>query len=310
MSGIKFLESIYDKAKAIKPTIILADAEDERALRATAIIEEFDIANIILLGNTGTILKMQRELDLTLKAKIFDKLIDGKEHLSNVKNNPILSTMLAAKLVESGKADGFVAGNISTSKETILAAKENLSTKEFQSSYFIIIHKNVPMFFADCAYHITPTSEELAKIGIATANCAKEMGITPNIAFLSFSTYGSAEHEHINKVRTACELAKKLAPQYHIEGELQFDAAFNAEIAKIKSHDKTKNHETANVFIFPDLNSGNIAYKIATHMGGSVAIGPILQGFTHPVSDLSRGCKVEDIVNAVAVVASQVVKKK
>jgi phosphate acetyltransferase len=163
--------------------------------------------------------------------------------------------------------------------------------------------------FADCAHHISPTEQELAKIGVVTADCAKEMGITPHIAFLSFSTNGSADHEHVHKIRTATELAKKLAPHYSIEGELQFDSAFNAEIAAIKSHDKSKIHKTANIFIFPDLNSGNIAYKVAAHMGGSVAIGPILHGFSHPVSDLSRGCKVEDIVNAVAVIASQVKKK-
>lgn len=307
IDGMKFLETIYEKAQAIKPTIILADAQDERVLRATKIIEEFNVANIILLGNTAELLKMQRELDLTLKAKIFDNLIENNGEYKSLHNN----SELAALLVKQNKADGFVAGNISTTKDTILAAKNNLSTKEFQSSYFIIIHKNVPMFFADCAYHINPTEQELAKIAIATADCAKEMGITPHIAFLSFSTYGSADHEHVNKVRTATELAKKLAPHYQIEGELQFDAAFNAEIAAIKSQDKSKSkiHKTANIFIFPDLNSGNIAYKIAAHMGGSVAIGPILYGFSHPISDLSRGCKVEDIVNAVAVISSQVKKK-
>lgn len=306
---MEFIKSIYAKAKAIHPTIILADAQDERALLATAKIEKLGFANIILLGDKNIILKMQKELHLTLQARIFDKNIDEKEHLGKVKNNCVL----AAMLVDSGNADGYVAGNLSTTKEIIVSAKAILATKHFPSSYFIMLHNEDVLFFADCAYHITPTPEELANIGVATANCAKEMGITPNIAFLSFSTHGSADHEHASKVHTATMIAKKLAPKYYIDGEIQFDAAFDLEIAKRKSNKKEsekKDHKIANVFVFPDLNSGNIAYKIATHMGGCRAIGPILRGFSHPISDLSRGCTIEDIVDAVAVVASQVKKKK
>lgn len=302
LSKSSFLESIYSGARKICPTIILADAEDARAIHAARRIEDLGIAKIILLGSKKNIQKIMQEENITLKAEIFDRAHDKSKNDpgSDVFDNPTY----AAKLVSQKYADCFISGNLSTTKETILAAKKILPADGFKFSYFIMIHDNKPMIFADCAYHIEPDSQALALIGVEAAHCAKELGISPNIAFLSFSTYGSAEHMHVDKVRTATIIAKKMAPQYNIEGELQFDAAWNPEISEMKSTKASK--RIANVFVFPDLNSGNIAYKVAVHMGGCVAIGPILQGFSSPASDLSRGCTADDIVNAAAAIALQV----
>jgi len=208
----------------------------------------------------------------------------------------------AATKVAAGEADGYVGGNLSSTSDTIRSGLKHIGTTGFASSYFIMLHGPTPLFFADCAFNINPNAEQLAQIAVQTAKSAITYGITPKVAFLSYSTKGSAAGTET--IQQAVELARTMAPDIVFEGELQFDAAFVPEVAAQKAPD-AHIHGDANVFIFPDLNSGNIGYKIAQRMGGCTAIGPILQGFKKPVNDLSRGCSTQDIVDVVAITAVQ-----
>lgn len=234
--------------------------------------------------------------------------------------NPVY---LAMMMLRDGKADGLVSGAYSSATKPLVPAFQIIGTTEEggrASSYFVMlppchphgggdpetnkkdsspefqIQNSDPLFFADCAITIEPTAEELATIAIQTADSAQALGIEPRMAMLSFSTYGSAKHALVDKVRTAREIVNAKRPDIVCAGEIQFDAAFLPEVAKSKAPTSPIQGD-ANVFIFPDLQSGNIAYKVAERLGGFQAIGPILQGLKKPVNDLSRGCSVEDIVN-------------
>jgi len=234
----------------------------------------------------------------------------AKENLSLKQAHDILASdtkYLAAAFVKAGKADGFVGGNRSETAETIRPAVKIIGTPNgYASSFFIMLHGNRPLFFADCGFNIDPDPTQLARIAIDTAENARALGIEPKIAFLSFSTGARLEHPHISKMREAIANTKRLAPDLMVgRHELQFDAAFVPEVGAKKAPDSDL-AGNANIFIFPDLNSGNIAYKIAQRMGNARAIGPIFQGLNAPVNDLSRGCSVQDIVDVVAVTAMQV----
>jgi phosphate acetyltransferase len=319
------LEKVYALAKKKRATIILAEAEDVRVVEAAKKIEQQKLAELILIGDEKRIGAIAKRKRISLKARILSyETFEKSEKLATelailrrkkgmtlpeaiqlLKND---SKFFAAMLVKKHHADGYVSGNICPTAGTIKPALQVLGTKEgFASSYFLLRRKakgkEEVLFFADCGFNIAPSAEQLALIASQTAKSATTFGVKPRVAMLSFSTKGSASHESVAKMAAATKLAKRRLKGIPLDGELQFDAAFVPEVAKQKAPESPLKGK-ANIFIFPDLDSGNIAYKIAERLGGFQAIGPLLQGFKKPVNDLSRGCHVQDIVDAVAITAA------
>ena len=217
----------------------------------------------------------------------------------------------AAMMVRQGDADGTIGGAVATTADTVRAALQIIGrapeTKIVSSFFLMILPHPRPqaVAFADCALVILPDAEELASIAVSSARSyAALTGEVPRVALLSFSTMGSAEHESIDRVRKAASIAKSIDPDLLIEGEIQFDAAIDHDV-RIKKAPDSVLADDANVFIFPNLNAGNIGYKIAQRAGGATAIGPILQGLARPANDLSRGCSADDVYQMIAVTAAQ-----
>lgn len=214
-------------------------------------------------------------------------------------------------MVAMGDADGLIGGSLSTTGETVRPALQIIPTKEkFHkvSGFFFMVLDNRLLLFADCAITIDPNSHDLAGIAIDTAETAKRFGIEPRVALLSFSTKDSAQHPYVTKVREAVAIIKEKQPKLLIDGELQVDAAIIPEIAE-KKCPTSPLKGTANVLIFPDLQSGNIAYKLVERLAGATAIGPILQGLCKPINDLSRGCSIDDIVTLTAITSIEAAER-
>ena len=210
-----------------------------------------------------------------------------------------------------GKADCLLGGATYSTADTVRPALQLIKTKpgnKIVSSCFILVREGVTggnelLAMGDCAINIKPTEDELVEIGIEVAKCAKIFGIDPKVAYLSYSTLGSGKGEDVDKVRNACAKAKELAPELDIDGELQFDAAVSPTVAKTKCP-TSKVAGQANTFIFPDINAGNIGYKIAQRLGGFAAYGPILCGLNAPINDLSRGCDADEVYSMAIITAA------
>lgn len=311
-----FLKKVISKAKRARATIVLAEAEDERIIQAAAQIEKEKIATIILLGSEKKIESIAKKCRVALKSVVIDTkkyktsyedlLYESRKHkgLTRIQARKLVQDphYFAALMVKAGDADGYVSGNSSTTADTLRPALQLLRTKEHAFSYFIMLGERNPLFFADCALNIQPDEKMLASIGVGTAKEAKLYGIRPRVAFLSYSSHKSAAGAEF--VRGAAKRAQKKLPKIPVDGELQFDAAFIERVAK-KKVPQSPLKGKANVFIFPDLNSGNIAYKIAQYLGRMHAFGPILTGLQKPVNDLSRGCSVDDVIGVVAMTAAR-----
>lgn len=328
------LERMSARAKANPRRIVLPEGDEPRTLEAANILLRDKIAHLILIGNPAVIRKMaaERGYGYIERARIVDPESDSKmpeyahllyelrkakgmteEEAARKAKDPLY---LGCLMIKAGDADGELAGARGTTADTIRPAFQILKTKPgvgIVSGAFLMITpakhlgENGLLVFADCAVNPCPNATELAQIAISTAETAHSLaGIEPKVAMLSFSTKGSAKHELIDKVTEATRIAKELAPDLAIDGELQADAALIPGVAEKKAPGSAVAGK-ANVLVFPDLQAGNIGYKLVERFSGADAIGPILQGIAAPVNDLSRGCKVQDIVQMVIITANQAI---
>ena len=338
------LSEIKSKASALNKTIVLPEGEDKRVVKAASLVVKENLAKIVLLGNLEQIKLNNEGVDLegiqivdpvtyenTLKyAEILFEQRKGKINKKtglpeyadvNEAKASILKdyTMYAALMLKAGDVDGLVSGACHSTANTLRPGLQVIKTApgiNTVSSSFVMIspreneyNKDGVAVFGDCAINIEPDAQQLADIAISSAETAKNIaGIEPRVAMLSFSTKGSGNDDKffksVPKMQEATKIAKELAPNIKIDGEFQFDAAVAPEVGLLKAP-QSEIAGNANVFIFPNINAGNIGYKIAQRFGGYMALGPICQGFAKPINDLSRGCSVEDIIAVVAITALQ-----
>jgi phosphate acetyltransferase len=311
-----FLETMCQKVRGKGMRILYAEGKEERALRAAALLRDGDLAKPVLLGKRDEVSAHAKALGLNLSGiSVHDPEVDPKRdqyvrtYYELRKHKGITPEAAQAKvtlphyfgalMVRDGAVDGMVSG-LNSETKPFLPAFEIIKLKEgFRraSSLFVLEWPERLLFFADCSVNIDPDSRTLADIAHATIQTVRSFGHEPRVAFLSFSTRDSAKGPLVDKMKEATRLAREDCPDVIIDGEMQFDAALLPSVAKKKAPDSPFVELGANVFIFPDLNCGNIAYKISERLGKATATGPILQGLNHPINDVSRGCSFEDLAN-------------
>ena len=328
---MNFIEIIKEKASKDIKTIVLPEATDIRVLKATEIINKEKFAKVVLIGNEAEVNKLLKENNINIgntkiinpeksekKEEYANTLYElrkakgmTKEQAEELILNPVYYGMMMVKLDE---ADGLVSGAAHSTADTLRPALQILKTApgtKLVSTFAVMdvpnceFGENGLFFFGDCGLNQNPNSEELAHIALSTARSFENLvGAKAKVAMLSYSTMGSAKAEEVTKVQEATKIAKENASELMLDGEMQLDAAIVPEIAKSKAPEsKVAGH--ANVLIFPELEAGNIGYKLVERLGKAEAYGPICQGIAKPVNDLSRGCKAEDIAGVVAITAVQ-----
>jgi phosphate acetyltransferase len=316
------LSQIRNKARALHRSVVLPEGDDDRTLQAVAELQRNGIVRCIVLGNEKEMMDRARELNLDLggaelvdpamtpfKGELADVLYERRKHkgmtLDEARKLSLDPLYFGALMVKTGRAQGSVAGAVHSTGDVIRAALYCIGLapgiKVVSSSFMMVMPTGKVYMYSDGAVVPDPDAEQLASIAVSAAQIHQALtGEEPVVAMLSYSTKGSAEGPSIDKVRQATKMAKKLRPQLRIDGELQVDAAVVPAIAEKKAPGSSVKGD-ANVFIFPDLDAGNIAYKITQRLAGAQAIGPLVQGLEKPAFDLSRGCNASDIVNVAAI---------
>ena len=318
-----FLDRMKAAAKADKKTIVLPEGEDPRTIEAAKKIVEEDLANLVILGDPAQIdvpgvtvidpaTAEQHEAYAAkfaeLRAKKGVTIEQAREQMND-------ATYFGTMMVKMGDADGLVSGACHSTANTLRPALQILKTApgtKLVSAFFIMCTKTPEygaegtLLFADCGLNINPTADELSEIALASAESWKAFmpGVDPKVAMLSFSTKGSAKGDVPTKVQEATKLANEKNPELALDGDLQLDAALVQSVADLKAPGSAV-AGNANILVFPDLEAGNIGYKLVQRFGGAEAYGPVLQGIAKPVNDLSRGCSADDIVGVVAITAVQ-----
>ena len=330
------LDSLQTRAAASPARIVLSEGHDPRIVAAAVSAVEAKIATIILVGPTDEVTKQLSDIrsapsdairiedpaTSALTAEVAQTYFEIRQHkgvsMEVAEKQARDPLVFAAMLVRNDHADGTVGGAVATTSDTVRAALQVIGkakTAPLVSSFFLmVLPEGHPsgrsgMIYSDCGLVIDPSAEELAAIAQQSAtSCLAIMNEMPKVAMLSFSTKGSARHPNVDKVSQAAALVKEQAPDLDVDGELQFDAAFVPSVGESKAaRSSVAGH--ANVMIFPNLDAGNIGYKITQRIGGATAIGPVLQGLAKPANDLSRGCVAEDVLHMIAVTALQATKK-
>lgn len=316
-------DSLRDKLSNTTKRIVLPEGSDERILEAASKLAQEGTITPVLVGNPDELKQKASDLNLDLgNADIldpnnyseFDAMVASfverrKGKATEEKAREILKdeNYFGTMLVYMGEADGLVSGAAHSTADTVRPALQIIKTKpgiKKTSGIFIMVKDEEKYAFADCAINISPDSQDLAEIALASADTAKLFDIDPRVAMLSFSTKGSAQSPETEKVTEAVKLAKEQNPELTLDGEFQFDAAFVPSVAEKKAPGSELSGD-ANVFVFPSLEAGNIGYKIAQRMGGFDAVGPVLQGLNQPVNDLSRGCSADDVYKLSLITAAQ-----
>jgi phosphate acetyltransferase len=328
---MQFLDSILSKARANPQKIVLAEGEDARVIQAAQRAQTDAIAHCILLGREREIHQQAETLGLDLKDIQIQNPSTSDSHQSysqlllELRRHKGMTPQQAEQqardplcfadlMLSAGDADGSIAGAVYTTGDRVRSALQIVGVKpgfNSVSSFMLMLFEadhhdpKQAMLFADCALIVEPDAAQLAEIAVSTVQSAQQiLAENPRVAMLSFSTDGSADHPLVSKICEATRMARELMPEIAIEGEVQLDAAIVPEIARQKIAD-SKVKGRANVLIFPDLEAGNIGYKLAQRFGAASAIGPILQGLNRPANDLSRGCSSNDVYNLIALTAVQ-----
>ncbi|MCD8008648.1 MAG: phosphate acetyltransferase [Clostridiales bacterium] len=320
--------AMIQKLKASPKTIVFTEGTDPRILEASSRLLASTFLTPILIGHPDDVFAAAEEAGYNVRgAQIidpnnyerFDEMVDlfcelrKSKGMTPEKAIPMLrkGNYFGTMLVKMGVADSLLGGATYSTADTVRPALQIIKTKpgyKSVSSCFILVRasasgENEVLAFGDCAINIHPTAEQIAETGIYCAECGRVFGIDPKVAFLSFSTHGSGKDPDVDKMREATRLAQEMAPNLAIDGELQFDAAVSPSVAHTKCPDsKVAGH--ANVFVFPDINSGNIGYKIAQRLGQFNAYGPILLGLNAPINDLSRGCNGMEVYSMAIITAA------
>ena len=324
--AVHMFRTLIDKLKANPRKIVFTEGTDARILEASARLLSGTFLTPILIGNEQEIQKAAEDAGFNIRGAVIidpetyenmDAMVEkmvalrkgkmtAEECRATLKRGNYFGTMLVAM----GEADALLGGATYSTADTVRPALQLVKTKpgnKIVSSCFIMVRPsatgdNDVLAMADCAINIDPNEDELVEIAVETAKCAKLFGVDPKVAFLSYSTKGSGKGEDVDKMRNACAKAKEAMPEIAVDGEMQFDAAVSPTVGQLK-FPGSKVAGYANTFIFPDINAGNIGYKIAQRLGGFDAYGPILLGLNAPINDLSRGCNAQEVYSMAIITA-------
>lgn len=315
-------ENLISVLKDNHRTIVYPEGTDKRIQYAAQKVTDEGLMDVILLGNVDEVKESAKKNGCNIeKCQIIDpenyadieemvalmvELRKGKMTEEKVRANLKMTNYFGTMLVKMGKADCLLGGATYSTADTVRPALQLIKTKpgsHIVSSSFVMIRGDETLLMSDCSINISPNEDELAEIAVASAKTAKVFGLEPRVAMLSYSTLGSGKGDSVTMMANATKKAREMDPDLVIDGEIQFDAAFSNEVASIKCPDSPVGGK-ANVFVFPDINAGNIGYKIAARLGGYEAVGPVLQGLNAQINDLSRGCNADEVYKMSIVTAA------